>query len=46
MQFTDQTDHTISLKGSPKRIVSLVPSKTELLFDLNLEERIIGITKF
>lgn len=30
----------------PKRIVSLVPSQTELLFDLGLEEEVIGITKF
>lgn len=30
----------------PKRIISLVPSITELLFDLNLSEKIIGITKF
>lgn len=28
------------------RIVSLVPSQTELLFDLGLENAIIGITKF
>lgn len=30
----------------PKRIVSLVPSQTELLHDLGLEEETIGITKF
>ncbi|CAM1368541.1 Substrate-binding protein [Tenacibaculum sediminilitoris] len=29
-----------------KRIVSLVPSQTELLVDLGLEENIVGITKF
>ncbi|WP_129751471.1 ABC transporter substrate-binding protein [Flavobacterium beibuense] len=28
------------------RIVSLVPSQTELLFDLGLEDKIVGITKF
>lgn len=31
---------------APKRIVSLVPSQTELLFDLGLEKEIVGITKF
>ena len=46
MQFTDQIGHTINLPSSPKRIISLVPSQTELLFDLNLEKRIVGITKF
>jgi ABC-type Fe3+-hydroxamate transport system substrate-binding protein len=30
----------------PKRIISLVPSQTELLFDLGLEAEIVGITKF
>ncbi|HNP24764.1 MAG TPA: helical backbone metal receptor [Panacibacter sp.] len=30
----------------PKRIVSLVPSITELLYDLGLQEEVIGITKF
>lgn len=30
----------------PNRIVSLVPSKSELLFDLGLESEIVGITKF
>ena len=31
---------------SPQRIISLVPSITELLFYLGLEENIVGITKF
>lgn len=30
----------------PQRIVSLVPSQTELLFDLGLGDRIVGVTKF
>jgi ABC-type Fe3+-hydroxamate transport system substrate-binding protein len=28
------------------RIISLVPSQTELLYDLGLEDRVVGITKF
>ncbi len=31
---------------STKRIVSLVPSQTELLIDLGLREQIVGITKY
>jgi ABC-type Fe3+-hydroxamate transport system substrate-binding protein len=31
---------------SPQKIVSLVPSLTELLFDLGLEDQIIGRTRF
>jgi ABC-type Fe3+-hydroxamate transport system substrate-binding protein len=30
----------------PKRIVSLVPSQTELLYHLNLNAEVVGITKF
>lgn len=30
----------------PQRIISLVPSQTELLADLGLESKIVGITKF
>lgn len=36
----------ISIPFPPKRIVSLVPSQTELLFDLGLDGEIVGITKF
>jgi ABC-type Fe3+-hydroxamate transport system substrate-binding protein len=35
-----------SLNYIPKRIVSLVPSQTELLYDLGLEDQIFGLTKF
>ena len=34
------------LKSPPQRIVSLVPSQTELLFFLGLNQQTIGITKF
>jgi ABC-type Fe3+-hydroxamate transport system substrate-binding protein len=30
----------------PQRIISLVPSQTELLFDLGLANHIVGVTKF
>jgi len=43
--FTDQTGRTVSIT-SAKRIVSLVPSQTELLSDLGLNEAVVGITKF
>ncbi|WP_262987293.1 ABC transporter substrate-binding protein [Lishizhenia tianjinensis] len=37
---------TIRLGQVPERIVSLVPSQTELLYDLGLGDRVVGITKF
>lgn len=45
--FTDQMDRTIALNSwPPRRIISLVPSQTELLADLGLEDEVVGITKF
>lgn len=44
--LTDQLGRIHSFETSPKRIVSLVPSQTELLYDLGLNESIVGITKF
>lgn len=44
--YKDQLGNQFAFETAPKRIVSLVPSQTELLFDLGLEESIIGITKF
>ncbi|WP_420851820.1 ABC transporter substrate-binding protein [Pontibacter litorisediminis] len=38
--------HQITLSQLPQRIVSLVPSQTELLFDLGLADRVVGVTKF
>lgn len=46
MHFTDHLGHTISLHGLPQRIVSLVPSQSELLWDLGLGDRLAGITRF
>nr|WP_026464008.1 helical backbone metal receptor [Adhaeribacter aquaticus] len=42
----DQMGHQVLAPAIPKRIVSLVPSQTELLFDLCLSDRIVGVTKF
>lgn len=43
---TDQLGNTINFKETPKRVISLVPSQSELLWDLGLKEELIGITKF
>jgi ABC-type Fe3+-hydroxamate transport system substrate-binding protein len=46
MIFIDQMLREVQLTDCPKRIISLVPSQTELLADLGLDEEVIGITKF
>ncbi len=43
--ITDQMGREIEIK-STQRIISLVPSQTELLIDLGLKENLIGLTKF
>ena len=42
----DQLKDIISFSFPPHRIISLVPSQTELLFDLGLTNEVVGITKF
>jgi ABC-type Fe3+-hydroxamate transport system substrate-binding protein len=44
--FTDMTGRVIEVSYPPKRVVSVVPSQTELLHYLGLEEEVVGITKF
>ncbi len=44
--FTDQIQREVEISFPPKRIISIVPSQTELLFSLDLDIEIIGITKF
>lgn len=39
-------NRVVEIPFLPQRIISLVPSQTELLFDLGLQERIIGLTRF
>lgn len=46
MEIQDQLGRTIELKNTPKRIISLVPSQTELLVDLGLQDSIVGITHY
>jgi ABC-type Fe3+-hydroxamate transport system substrate-binding protein len=40
------TNYSNQSNQTPKRIISLVPSLTELLYDLGLDEEVVGITKF
>ncbi|WP_422443981.1 helical backbone metal receptor [Endozoicomonas sp. ALB091] len=45
-QFIDQMQYSVDVSDKPVRIISLVPSLTELLFDLGLEDRIVGVTRY
>lgn len=44
--YKDQLQQELTLPEFPQRIISLVPSQTELLHYWGLGERVVGITKF
>ena len=44
--FRDVLGHTFDFPTPPRRVVSLVPSLTETLFDLGAGESVVGITDF
>lgn len=46
IKITDQIGQNITISKPVKRIISLVPSQTELLIDLGLENFLVGVTKF
>ncbi len=46
MKTTDQLKRSIEFNFPPMRIISLVPSQSELLWYLGLQQELVGITKF
>jgi len=44
--FTDDIGRKVYLDKPPKRIISLAPSITEILFYLDLGDRVVGVTNF
>lgn len=44
--ITDATGKKVTLKKKPKRIVSLIPSNTEITFALGAGNRVVGDSKF
>lgn len=45
-KFIDQMGREIWVPDQPQRIISLVPSQTELLYDLGLSNEVVGQTLF
>lgn len=46
LNIYDQTGRLVHIPSHPERIISLVPSLTELLFDLGLDQEIVGVTRY
>lgn len=45
-EFRDALGRSVSLAGTPRRIVSLAPSLTEILFYLGLGNSVVGVTRY
>jgi len=46
IEKVDQMGRCVWVPEQPERIISLVPSQTELLYDLGVNDRLVGLTKF
>jgi iron complex transport system substrate-binding protein len=44
--YTDDIGRIVQIKGIPQRIVSLSPSNTEMVYDLGLQDRLVGVTSY
>ncbi|MGL4523405.1 MAG: ABC transporter substrate-binding protein [Bacilli bacterium] len=44
MTITDQTGAKVKLNKKPARIVSIMPSTTEIAYALNLDKQVVGVT--
>ncbi|MDX2172934.1 MAG: helical backbone metal receptor [Bacteroidota bacterium] len=44
--YTDQLNNKLKLTSTPKRIISIVPSQSEFLWEIGIRKELIGITKF
>ncbi len=44
--IVDQTGEKIELPEDPKRVLSLAPSLTEMIFSLQAEDRLVGVTRY
>jgi iron complex transport system substrate-binding protein len=46
IQVTDQAGRAVTLDKVPQRIISLAPSNTEILFELGLGDKVVGVTQY
>lgn len=46
LTVVDQTGHAVTMPAAPRRIVSLVPGVTEILFAIGAQDAVVGVTDF
>lgn len=44
--FTDDLGREVTLEGTPERIVSISPACTEIIFALDLGDKVVGVTEY
>jgi iron complex transport system substrate-binding protein len=44
--IVDDAGRTVTIVGTPERIISLAPSNTEVLFALGLGDKVVGVTTY
>ncbi|WP_174734600.1 ABC transporter substrate-binding protein [Mesobacillus harenae] len=44
--ITDALDNEVTIEAKPEKIVSLIPSNTEIAFGLGLGEQVVGVSDF
>lgn len=43
---TDALDREVAIKEEPQRLVSLSPAVTEIIFELNMESKLVGVSDY
>lgn len=46
LSVVDDTGGVVTIESEPRRIVSMIPSLTEILFALDLGEKVVGVTNW
>ncbi|WP_409250920.1 ABC transporter substrate-binding protein [Bacillus sp. SCS-153A] len=44
--ITDAADNEVVIEEKPERIISLIPSNTEIAYELGLGDKVVGVTDF
>jgi len=46
LEVTDQDGRAVTIERMPEKIISLVPSITEIVYALGLEDKLVGVTNY
>jgi len=46
LEITDQAGKVVRIEREPEKIISLAPSNTEIVYCLNLQDKLVGVTEY